>query len=151
MRLVAQRLPSSLLRRMNPPARLAHLFGLSGFLPEKSMAQLQSESRTWLRELWEIWWKARGPLDYAILSRGQWKLAGLRPLNRPERRLAALAQIVPLLPQLLSAVETHDSRQFAQLLLNVRDPFWEQHATLFRVAASQGRAGCWGRSVCMTC
>jgi hypothetical protein len=64
------------------------------------------------------------------LSRSQWKLAGLRPLNRPERRLAALAQIVPRLPSLLAALRARDADTFADMLLAIRDPFWEKHATL---------------------
>jgi hypothetical protein len=130
MRLVAQRLPYAALRKLDPPARLAHLFGLAGFLPEESVARLRDEPRGWLRELWEIWWKARGPLDYALLARRHWKLAGLRPLNRPERRLAALAQIIALLPRLTAALDARDDARFARLLLGVRDEFWEKHATL---------------------
>jgi hypothetical protein len=130
MRLVAQRLPWTKLRGMEPSARLGHLFGLAGFLPNESITRLQAEPKAWLRELWEIWWKARGPLDFALLPRSQWRLAGLRPLNRPERRLAALSQIVPLVPQLLTALNAHDAGRFAQTLLAIRDPFWEKHATL---------------------
>ncbi len=130
MRLVAQRLPWAKLRAMKPEARLAHLFGLAGFLPNESVTRLQAEPREWLRELWELWWKARGALDYALLPRSQWKLAGLRPLNRPERRLAALAQIVPRVPDLLAAFKARDADRFSAILLGIRDPFWEKHATL---------------------
>jgi hypothetical protein len=130
MRLVAQRLPWSKLRALKPEARLAHLFGLAGFLPNESVSRLQEEPRAWLRELWEIWWKARGTLDYALLPRSQWKLAGLRPLNRPERRLAALAQIVPRMPELLAALKEGNADRFAGTLMSIRDPFWERHATL---------------------
>jgi hypothetical protein len=130
MRLVAQRLPWKKLRAQSLPARLAHLFGLGGFLPEESVARLRAEPRAWLRELWEIWWKARGPLAHALLPRGQWRLAGLRPLNRPERRLAALAHLVPCLPQLLAVLKSRDADRFGTLLLGLRDPFWEKHATL---------------------
>jgi hypothetical protein len=112
MRLVAQRLSWAKLRALKPEARL------------------QAEPRAWLRELWEIWWKARDALDYALLPRTLWKLAGLRPLNRPERRLAALAQIVPRLPELLAALKEHDADRFSATLLAIRDPFWEKHATL---------------------
>ena len=61
MRLVAQRLPYGVMRKLNPQERLAHLFGLAGFLPDESVARLRAEPRTWLRELWETWWKARRP------------------------------------------------------------------------------------------
>ena len=130
MRLVAQRLPWARLRALEPAGRLAHLFGVAGFLPAQSAARLQAESRAWLRELWEIWWKARGALDYALLPRNQWRLAGLRPLNRPERRLAALAHVVPRIPDLLAALAARDADRFARTLLTIRDPFWEKHATL---------------------
>ena len=130
MRLVAQRLPWKDLRSLDPSDRAAHLFGLSGFLPDQSVARLESEPRAWLRELWEKWWKVRGSLDHALLSRSQWHLAGLRPMNRPERRLAALAQIVPRIPELLAAVRSQDAEVFSALLLGLRDPFWEKHATL---------------------
>lgn len=130
MRLVAQRLPWTKLNPLEPAARLAHLFGLAGFLPNESVTRFQSEPRAWLRKLWEIWWKARGALDYALLPRSQWRLAGLRPLNRPERRLAALAQIVPLVPELLAALKARDAERFSGTLLAIRDPFWEKHATL---------------------
>jgi hypothetical protein len=130
MRLVAQRLPWMKLRDMKPEARLAHLFGLAGFLPNESVTRLQSEPRGWLRKLWEIWWKARGALDYALLPRSQWRLAGQRPLNRPERRLAALTQIVPRVPELLAALKARDAEHFSATLLAIRDPFWEKHATL---------------------
>jgi len=130
MRLVAQRLPLKKMRTLEPAERLAYLFGLAGFLPDESLARLQAEPRAWLRKLWEIWWKARGELDYALLPRSQWKLAGQRPLNRPERRLAALAQIAPILPKLLAALKSRDAERFSQALLSIRDPFWEKHATL---------------------
>ncbi len=130
MRLVAQRLPWAKLRTMDHETRLAHLFGLSGFLPDESVARLQAEPRAWLRNLWEIWWKARSPLDYALLPKSQWKLAGQRPLNRPERRLAALAQVVPRVPELLLALKARDADRFAKTLHAVTDPFWEKHATL---------------------
>jgi hypothetical protein len=130
MRLVAQRLPWAKLREMKPEARLAQLFGLAGFLPNESVMRLQAEPRAWLRELWEIWWKARGSLDYALLPRSQWRLAGLRPFNRPERRLAALAQIVPRISELLAALKARDADRFSATLLGIRDPFWEKHATL---------------------
>jgi hypothetical protein len=130
MRLIAQRLPLEKLRRLEPTARLALLFGVAGFLPGENAARLHAEPRDWLRKLWEIWWKARGPLDHGLLARSHWKLAGLRPLNRPERRLAALAQVVPLIPKLRAAVTARDDARFADLLLAVRDPFWEKHATL---------------------
>lgn len=130
MRLVAQRLPWKMMRGFDHETRLAHLFGLAGFLPDESVARLRSEPRAWLRRLWEIWWKARSGFDYALLPKSQWKLAGLRPLNRPERRLAALAQIAPQIPALTASLGGRDAEKFGEILSAIRDPFWEKHATL---------------------
>ena len=130
MRLVAQRLPWVKLRGLNHEERLAHLFGLSGFLPEESVARLQAEPKSWLKKLWEIWWKVRADLDYALLPTSHWKLAGQRPLNRPERRLAALAQVVPRIPDLLTSLREKNAEEFATKLISIRDPFWEKHSTL---------------------
>jgi hypothetical protein len=52
------------------------------------------------------------------------------PLIRPERRLAALAHIVPRIPELLAARKDRDADRFTKILLGLRDPFWEKHATL---------------------
>ena len=65
MRLVAQRLPFARLRAVSVPERLALLFGLAGFLPGSATARLPKETRTWLRDLWEFWWKARDGLSFA--------------------------------------------------------------------------------------
>ena len=54
----------------------------------------------------------------------------MRPLNRPERRLAALAQIVAVMPKLMSALRAKEDKRFAKLLLEIRDEFWEKRATL---------------------
>ena len=51
-------------------------------------------------------------------------------MNRPERRLAALAHIVPRMPELLAALKARDAGRFGNTLLAIRDPFWEKHATL---------------------
>jgi hypothetical protein len=49
---------------------------------------------------------------------------------RPERRLAALAHLIPEIPELLSALQARDADRFTAILLALRDPFWEMHATL---------------------
>ena len=130
LRLVAQRLPYARLRGLAPEERLALLFGVAGFLPGADTARLAAETRSWIRALWEYWWKQQDALAFAQLERAQWKLAGIRPLNRPERRLAALAQVVPLVPKLTAALREADLTRFSTLLLGIRDPFWEALATL---------------------
>jgi hypothetical protein len=130
MRLLAQRLPYSFLRGLPLRAKMAHLFGLSGFLPGESTRNLSEESRAWLTPLWEIWWKERTRFQHAILPRDQWQLAGQRPLNRPERRIAALAHLVEAIPLLRKALLSANATAFAERLFKVSDPFWDHRATL---------------------
>ena len=130
LRLVAQRLPWSRLKPLPPLERRALLFGLAGFLPQENLRRYTPEVQAWLRPLWEVWWKAREPLEFALLPPDQWKLTQVRPLNRPERRLAALAAIVDELPYLETLVRRGEEDRFSAKLLALRDPFWEQRATL---------------------
>jgi hypothetical protein len=129
-RLLARRLPYAELRRLAAPERLARLFGVAGFLPHGDLASLPADSRAWVRPVWEVWWKLRDPLAHAILPKHQWLLAGIRPWNRPERRLAALHALLPEIPRLLAAAEERSPNAFARLLAAASDDFWEKHATL---------------------
>ena len=59
-------------------AREALLFGVSGFLDNTPYDNAQGETRDYLRQLWEHWWKQRGEFirwreSPQLLS---WKVAG---------------------------------------------------------------------------
>lgn len=128
-RLIAQRLPHARLSRIPRPKRCALIFGLSGLLPATSLASFTPETKLWIQPQWEHWWKSRAAYDYAILPRKQWQLAGLRPWNRPERRLAALAALVPLISPLQKSIEARDPKIFSEILESISDPFWDTHTT----------------------
>ncbi len=130
MRLLAQRLPYAVLRPLPISQRMALLFGISSFLPAETTRNLPQPSQEWLRPLWEIWWKQRVKYLQATLPRSQWQLAGLRPLNRPERRIAALAHLPTIIPQLVRALEAANVTLIEKLLLKLDDPFWIHRATL---------------------
>lgn len=129
MRLLAQRLPWALPILSGEVERTALLFGLAGFLPAETLTGLSAAAKTILRPCWDHWWKQRAAYDHALLSRTHWHLANLRPTNRPERRLAALAGIHPLVPDLIKALAAFDSTTFADLLHSIHDPFWSHHTT----------------------
>lgn len=115
-RTLAQRLPASRLARLPLDHANALVFGLSGFLPRASWHQLPASTRRWARPLWESWWRERGSWSHAQLRPEHWRRSGLRPANRPERRLALLAHWARFLPRFLTAVEAQDDASFAQLL-----------------------------------
>jgi hypothetical protein len=87
-RLLATRVSLETLRAETAcDAERAHalLLGTAGLMPAAP------DTDEGARRLWDHWWKLRGRWESAALPRGRWRLDGLRPLNRPERRLRAAA------------------------------------------------------------
>jgi hypothetical protein len=66
------------------------LLGISGLLPDE-LTRSQKSSDTYLRRVWDCWWRERDEFAEIILPRAIWKLHGLRPANHPQRRLALAA------------------------------------------------------------
>src|SRR4030095_2689712 len=88
--LLAQRLPLALLRQQQEDAE-ALLFGVAGFLEAPDLDGLRKSTQTYLRSLWDRWWKYREEFSRLVLPQKLWKTSGARPLNHPHRRLGALA------------------------------------------------------------
>ena len=72
-----------------PLAWQAVLLGTSGLL--SSDASRRSSTGDHLRELWDIWWRLRDRCAEYLLPANLWRLAGIRPANHPQRRLALAA------------------------------------------------------------
>ncbi|NOY82246.1 MAG: DUF2851 family protein [Kiritimatiellaeota bacterium] len=67
----------------------ACLFGSAGLLPDPTAVRVHGELAGRARRLWDLWWAlGRQPLRLG------WRRAGVRPLNSPERRLAAGVQLL---------------------------------------------------------
>lgn len=71
----------------------ALLMGVAGLLPKQPKAGWDAETKSFIRELWDLWWKMRERWESRIMPAGSWQLAGLRPANRPERRIMAAADL----------------------------------------------------------
>jgi len=69
----------------------ARLLGLSGLLPGELPRNAGSGSNSYLRQVWDQWWRERDALADKILPRAVWRLHGIRPANHPHRRLALAA------------------------------------------------------------
>jgi hypothetical protein len=74
-------------------AAYALLAGAGGLLPKNLRGDWDEETRKFVREIWDEWWKREDEYDARALQRDAWKLSGLRPMNHPLRRMMAAAQI----------------------------------------------------------
>lgn len=138
MTVLAQRLPLRALRG-DPDAAEALLFGLAGFLETRVFQDAPGETRTYLRELWETWWKHRA--EYAGIDL-RWNRTGSRPANHPQRRIAALACLVRENRRVFrhlrgSAAPAFDRRALEKVLGSLGHPFWDNHYTLTSARAAK--------------
>ena len=89
-RALANDVPLTYLRQLaGAEQRAAALFGCAGFLRDPSCTNLPPEMRDLTARLWDAWWPlGNRPGDY------RWVRGGTRPLNSPERRLAAGCELL---------------------------------------------------------
>ena len=69
----------------------ALLLGVAGLIPAKAPPGADEDTRRFIRQLWNRWWKCQSRWAGCLMSREDWKLSSLRPQNHPVRRLAAAA------------------------------------------------------------
>ncbi len=127
--LLAQRLPLRLLQKSKDEIEPL-LFGLSGFLPSDDLNPYDSDTRGYLRALWEKWWARRAEFGRLKVAPELWKLGGQRPMNHPQRRLAALAQIVRNWSRLKALYGSADCRKIQRFFAELSDPYWDHHFTI---------------------
>lgn len=127
--ILSQRLPFSFLRKHKEDLE-ALLFGVAGFLDAADFTAFDLETRTYLRGLWDRWWKLRGRHAAIMLPQNAWRLASVRPANHPQRRIAALAQIVRHWHKLSSLVKDGEVKSIAEFFDALSDDYWDFHYTL---------------------
>ena len=87
MQRLAELRPRWAARSAGPLALQARLFGISGLLPVE-LTRSESGADSYLRRIWDQWWRERDEFSDCILPRTLWRLHGQRPANHPQRRLA---------------------------------------------------------------
>ncbi len=127
--LVAQRLGLKQLRTQ-PDEIEALLFGVAGFLNAPDLGSYQTGTRQYLRALWDRWWPGRAELERLVLPPGTWRLSGTRPLNHPQRRLAALDQIAVEWSGLQRSLGKRELAAARQFFSQLQHPYWNFHYTL---------------------
>lgn len=90
--LIAQRLSLKFLRHQIDDCE-AILFGVAGFLKAPDLNVYKRSTRHYVRQLWDRWWPHRDEMQRLILPAKVWKISSTRPLNHPQRRLAALSML----------------------------------------------------------
>ncbi len=124
--LLAQRLPLKLLRKTDAAALL---FGVSGFLPS-DLAEFDAPTRSYLRGLWEQWWPRRAEFERLRIAPGLWRMSGQRPMNHPQRRLAALAQLVHHWPKVRTLRDHCNPAVIQEFFARLTDEYWDFHYTV---------------------
>jgi hypothetical protein len=137
--LLSQRLPVRLLLRRKGDID-ALLFGVAGFLKPEDFASAAPATKAYLRAMWEQWWALRGEWEGLAVAGRLWKTGGQRPVNHPQRRLAALAAIVRQWPKIRAAAEGCEAAKIHKLLGALRDDYWERHYTVRSGASKSAMA-----------
>ncbi len=109
---------------------LARLLGAAGLLPQPEIAS-DDYSRSYIRALWDLWWKNPAETLPADIT---WHTASLRPQNSPTRRLAAAAALFSGITDILSDLDQINLTSAASWFEAVRGlfenrcnwPFWNQ-------------------------
>lgn len=127
--LLAQRLPLRVLLKSRADADVL-LFGVSGFLPATDLAEFDSATRAYLRQLWERWWPRRADFERLNLAATLWKMGGQRPANHPQRRVAALTQIVRHWPKIRSLSKSGNVDAIRSFFADLSDEYWDHHYTV---------------------
>jgi hypothetical protein len=136
MQRVAELIPSLREGAGTPLEMQARLFGVSGFLSLDDRTANQPVE--YLRVLWDHWWRDRDRFGSVLLPKKLWRMYGLRPANRPQRRMALAAQWLTTrdyparLEQWFTTAAAEDSLVSSLLvcLQPEQDDYWSWHWSL---------------------
>ena len=137
--LITQRLPLKSLREVTSDIE-SMLFGTAGFLHAADLDIYKKSTREYVRRLWDGWWPHRDELQRLILPGKIWRLSSTRPLNHPQRRLAALAILARDWPRLQRALGKSSIGAAKHFFETLDHPFWNFHFTLTSKAAPKKMA-----------
>ena len=134
-RRLARLLPLDRLREKSagdPVRAYALLMGCASLLPDPSSRRAWDDpTRSFVRRCWDAWWPLSDEFLVRRIPRADWTMAGLRPANRPERRLMAAALLFapsPSLPERVDALARDPQGASADRLLALfalpDAPYW---------------------------
>lgn len=106
------------------------LLGTAGFLVPVLPERASSEAREYHRGVWDSWWILREQYELAPQRSLSWCSAPARPLNHPQRRVAALAASVQQWRRISPLLCASAARELTSVLSSISHPFWDTHYTL---------------------
>jgi hypothetical protein len=116
------------------------LFGGAGFLDTSDLDIYKKSAREYVRQLWDGWWPHRDQLQRFILPANTWRLSSTRPVNHPQRRLAALAILARDWPRLQRASGKSSVAAASDFFQALEHPFWNFHYTVTAAASPKKMA-----------
>lgn len=134
---LAHRIPISQL--VGRPVQQVHaiLFGAAAWLHPEIHEEAPVDSQKWLQSQWQTWWQLRQEFEFSENKQLHWTLGRARPVNHPQRRLAALA----LIAEQWKLVKQHyKAGTLSTFLTTLEDNFWSLHYTLTSKQASRPMA-----------
>lgn len=126
MRILAMRAP---IKDLGNQAE-AILLGTAGFLVPVLAAQSHPDARAYHRSVWDSWWLLRDQYELAPERALPWNTLPARPINHPQRRIAALAITVQQWHRIAPLLNAAGTNQLSILLRGITHPFWDTHYTL---------------------
>src|SRR3989440_4826677 len=116
------------------------LFGVAGFLEAPDLDVYKKSAKNYVRELWNRWWPHRDELERLILPAKIWKLSSTRPVNHPQRRLAALSMLVREWPAFRRSLGKRAVKGIKSFFDTLDHPFWKFNYTLAAGASPDSMA-----------
>jgi hypothetical protein len=127
----------------------AVIWGESGLLPDPVSVKLDTRMEQFVKDLWRIWWQIRKePLPDI-----KWRHSGLRPMNFPERRIAAVTVLmkkIGKLPVMFFANLAENKKKPSDLtkavieIMKCNHPVWDKYINFTSRCATP--AGVLGKS-----
>lgn len=133
MAVLAQRCPFDELRALAPLPREARLLGAAGFLSPEAPSGPGKRAEAYAQRLWACWEPMQNRFAPHPRRALRWRKDGMRPLNHPQRRIAALGALIDLWPALQKGWEEPVNKlaKTVNKSLNKLDhPYWTRHCTL---------------------
>ncbi|OQW96341.1 MAG: hypothetical protein BWK77_05215 [Verrucomicrobia bacterium A1] len=130
---LAEQVPLAALREeANGEFRVGYavLLGVAGLLPDQSRPNWDRATRAFVRSTWDAWWKRRERWEAKIMPAASWQRSGLRPANRPERRLMAAAHLFTRKESLAGQWLHMDIAGAGEQLVTPPGTYWDRRLSL---------------------